>query len=66
MGVALCEAGTWLYLQREWARAREQFLAALAARPGDRPARMLAERCVAYESNPPPADWQGVVAMATK
>jgi class 3 adenylate cyclase len=64
--VALCETGTRLYLRRQWSQARAQFLAALEAKPGDQPARMLAERCAAYESNPPPADWQGLVVMASK
>jgi adenylate cyclase len=64
--VSLCEEGVRLYLQRDWMKARELFLAVLAASPADRPAQIMAERCAAYEMNPPSADWQGVITMSTK
>ena len=64
--VSLCEEGMKLYLRREWASARECFKGALAARPADRPAQILAERCASYEKEPPADDWQGVITMSTK
>ena len=64
--VSLCEDGMEHYLGRNWAAAQDRFQAALTARPADRPAQKLAERCAAYEKTPPPADWQGVTAMSTK
>ena len=64
--VSLCEDGMEHYLGRNGAAAQDRVQAALTARPADRPAQMLAERCAAYEKTPPPADWQGVTAMSTK
>jgi len=63
---SLCEEGIKLYWQREWASARERFRAVLTARPDDRPAQIMAERCASYEKHPPADDWQGIITMATK
>ncbi|MFA7003068.1 MAG: adenylate/guanylate cyclase domain-containing protein [Verrucomicrobiia bacterium] len=64
--VSLCEEGMRLYLCREWAKAGEVFRTVLQARPDDQPAQTLAERCVAYEKDPPPPDWNGVTIMQEK
>jgi hypothetical protein len=56
---------------RGWARRWEKAIGALgradAARPGgDRPARLLIERCRALLADPPAADWTPVTAMGSK
>jgi adenylate cyclase len=47
------------YLVGDWAAAAAQFEQVLAARPEDRPATLLAERCRRFLSSPPPR-WEGV------
>ena len=39
---------------------------AVAIDPHDPVLTLLAERCARYESDPPPADWQGVEALDSK
>ena len=34
--------------------------------PDDYPSKLLMERCELYEKNPPPENWDGVMAMDTK
>ncbi|MBA3960418.1 MAG: hypothetical protein H0X40_00755 [Chthoniobacterales bacterium] len=38
----------------------------LASLPNDAPARILLERCRAYQEEPPPADWDGVYISMSK
>jgi class 3 adenylate cyclase len=54
------------YHEREFKRARELFEDVLDADPDDFVASMMRQRCLAYESTPPPASWTGVEIMQTK
>ena len=54
------------YHEREFKRARELFEDVLDADPDDFVASMMRQRCLAYESTPPPAGWTGVEIMQTK
>lgn len=58
-------AGLAAYRQRDFAAAAAIF-GDLAVRLGDGPAKLLRHRCQAYESVPPPADWDGVEVRTTK
>jgi adenylate cyclase len=62
--VSLCEEAHGMYLSRDWNRAKARFEAAVAARPQDGAARLLAERCAAYAQEPPPEDWTGFVTAS--
>jgi adenylate cyclase len=53
-------AGRECYRRQDWARAIEAFRAALAEMPDDRPSALMLERCEAFLSRPPAADWDGV------
>lgn len=58
----LCQEAFSAYLRQDWARALELY--------GQLPAVVLRstfiERCLAYQRQPPPADWNGVFIMTTK
>ena len=61
------EAALDRYLAGDFAGARDDFVAALAAFGGDDgPSRALAERCREYQDHPPPAGWDGVHTMQRK
>jgi class 3 adenylate cyclase/CHASE2 domain-containing sensor protein len=60
------EAGLQAYRQRNWKDAMSAFEQALAARPDDGPSLTYLNRCKAYVTAPPPADWDGVYIMTTK
>jgi class 3 adenylate cyclase len=57
------ERGLALHDAREFAMARQVFLAQAALDP---PSKVYAERCELYLENPLPADWQGEFALKTK
>lgn len=52
------------YLSRDWTGALQQFEAALAAAPGDRPSQLYIERCTRFQAQPPPPEWDGVWPVA--
>jgi adenylate cyclase len=58
--IELHERGFDRYVAGDWETALRRFEEVLAARPGDRPAGLLTERCRAFWLSPP-ADWEGVV-----
>jgi len=58
--------GLGAYLERDFRGAVEQYKAALQARPEDKPAAVLLERCRAFLSDPPPEDWNGVYVATEK
>ncbi|MHC4600641.1 MAG: adenylate/guanylate cyclase domain-containing protein [Planctomycetota bacterium] len=60
------EAGLEKYRAREWDAAIRLFEEAEACVPGDRPSRVLIERCRAYQEAPPPDDWDGAIVFTTK
>ncbi|MBN1835438.1 MAG: adenylate/guanylate cyclase domain-containing protein [Spirochaetales bacterium] len=65
-GWELHHAGIELYNQREFAKAADRFRQVQEYIPGDVVSAMLYDRCRAYLSNPPPADWAGVHALTEK
>jgi adenylate cyclase len=58
--------GLSAYRALEWARAAEDFGAALQIDPQDGPSRMLLERARRYETDPPPPDWDGIHVLTEK
>src|SRR5262249_43989857 len=54
------------YRRRDWEAGLAGFQACLAVAPGDVAATRLIEHCEAFRSHPPPADWDGSVAMDHK
>ncbi len=54
------------YLAAEFAAAEALCGQVLALRPGDEPAEVLRQRCVAYRVQPPPAGWDGVFRLGSK
>jgi hypothetical protein len=57
-------AGLAAYRSRAWATAETRFLAHLALKPDDRPARVYAARVQYFAQNPRPGDWDGVWTFA--
>ena len=51
--------GLAAYRAHRWDDARRAFQAALEAIPGDGPSMAMAQRVENFQSNPPPADWDG-------
>jgi len=51
--------GLQAYRARQWESARKFFTAALDVRPDDAPSRTMLDRCAAYQTDPPPSDWDG-------
>lgn len=60
-----CE-GLAKFRNREWQTAKELFEKVLSTDPADYPSEMYLERCMLYEMEPPPAEWNGVFIMQTK
>jgi adenylate cyclase len=57
--------GLAAYRSREFAAA-EGIFADLVERFDDGPAQSFRERCLVYQNDPPPADWDGVEVRTTK
>jgi adenylate cyclase len=62
----LADLALTLYQSRDWVGAIRLFEQMLLLRPEDRPASLLLTRCRAYQSQPPPANWDGVHHMQDK
>ncbi|POR03296.1 hypothetical protein AU468_05420 [Alkalispirochaeta sphaeroplastigenens] len=62
----LFSRGRKLYKLMEFSAAKEYFSRALEVDPEDGPSRVYLERCLLYEDNPPPEDWDGVFVMTSK
>lgn len=54
------------YKERKWNEALQEFRMALEIKPDDGPSKLYLERCEHFQTNPPPADWDGVFTMTTK
>jgi adenylate cyclase len=59
-------SGFQLYLQKKWDEALVSFNGALDVTPDDEPSKLYIDRCMEFQKNPPPADWDGVFVMTTK
>ena len=64
--LAAFRRGLEAYKQRQWQAAIAAFQEALNIEANDEPARLYLERCRAYQTTPPPDDWDGVFVMKTK
>jgi adenylate cyclase len=64
--LTLYNDGLGAYKERKWAEGMKAFQAALGLDPGDGPSKTYIARCQAYQTNPPPADWDGAFVMKTK
>ena len=64
--LTLYNDGLQAYKERKWAEGIKAFQAALGLDPGDGPSKTYIARCQAYQTTPPPADWDGVFVMKTK
>jgi adenylate cyclase len=62
----LSDRGLGLYLARDWEAALDVFEEIGRLRPGDGPARVLADRCRTFLESPPAEDWDGAYRMANK
>jgi adenylate cyclase len=60
------ESGLEKYLQKKWLEAIDDFNSCLGERPQDRPSQIFIERCLEFQSHPPPENWDGVFVMTTK
>jgi adenylate cyclase len=54
------------YYRRDFEKAIGLFRNVQIIMPDDLPSKILMERCEMYEKNPPPKNWDGVMAMDTK
>ncbi|GHV57785.1 hypothetical protein AGMMS49579_24150 [Spirochaetia bacterium] len=63
---AVHNKGMELYYRRSFREAAEKFREVVTLSNDDFNARNLFNRCAAYITNPPPADWDGVEVMKTK
>ena len=59
-------AGLAAYRSRRWKAAKDLFEKVLSEDPADYPSEMYLERCMLYEMEPPPDEWNGVFIMQTK
>lgn len=62
----LYQHGRKFYATREWAAAREAFLAALELNLNDGPSKEFLRRVEEYSKNPPASDWDGVYKATQK
>jgi adenylate cyclase len=58
--------GLAAYREADWDRAERKFVTCLGLRPGDRPAKVFAERIALLRTSPPPPAWDGVWQMTEK
>ena len=54
------------YFKGAFDRAAVMFSEVQQILPDDYPSQLMAERCAAYRSDPPPANWNGVEVMKEK
>lgn len=65
-GWAHHNAGTRIYYERNFRKAKQHFQAVRKILPGDYLAGMYLERCERYLKNPPPPDWNGTEVLTSK
>lgn len=62
----LFQQGLMVYRERQWQQAITIFKEVLNTYHDDPPSQVFIERCKAYQSDPPPEEWNGVFVMTTK
>lgn len=60
------ESALKLYRDQEWQQAIDTLKNLLTKNSEDEPSKVFIERCLQYQQNPPPEDWDGVFTMTTK
>jgi adenylate cyclase len=60
------EAAMTAYTNRDFAKAARMFEEVGRKLPGDFPSGQLRARCLQYQKEPPPADWDGAEVMKSK
>ena len=55
-----CEEAMDLYFNRDWNAAEAAFAAIAERSPDDKAASVMRDRCKAFRTSPPPADWDGL------
>jgi len=60
------DKGMALYRSRSWAEAVRCFQRCLELRATDGPSRIYRDRCLAFQTDPPPSDWDGVTDLEEK
>ena len=58
--------GLQAYRARQWESASKFFKSALDSSPEDAPSLTMLNRCKAYQTDPPPSDWDGSFSMRSK
>jgi adenylate cyclase len=56
----------FLYLERKWSDASRLLSEFLKNHPEDKATRVILERCLKFQAEPPPADWLGATVMLEK
>jgi len=64
--MAAFDQGLEEYQAGHWEMAMEAFREALDHRPTDGPAKLYYDRCLHYQENPPPDNWDGIWVMTSK
>jgi len=60
------QAGLMAYRARDWAEASRRFEEVLRQKPKDPPARLFLHRCRAFQVEPPPPEWDGLLVLEEK
>jgi len=60
------EKGMACYFEQNWNEGLKYFNHILKYKPNDNPSIIMRDRCLMYQKNPPPADWNGVFERRTK
>jgi adenylate cyclase len=60
------ERGLKYYFHRNFREALKYFNAVLKYRSTDGPSKIMRERCLHYNANPPPDDWDGTFVLTAK
>ena len=60
------ETGLQYYFDKNWKKGMKYFDIVLKYCPYDMPAQLMKERCLLYQKNPPPEDWNGVFTQSFK
>jgi adenylate cyclase len=60
------ETGLDYYFSQNWKEALKCFVTILKYKPNDIPSRIMRKRCLEFQQNPPPKDWDGIFFLKHK